>query len=187
MTFSRLGFGTRGENCAAGCALNNHYGRTPSPRRFVRIQDEGRLILRFMRRIVPFPRTLPLIAPGVEGGGRGAGGVQFTPSQKGADTLKYGPGKVSGTMGTGQNSYCPIEIRLNKTRACRLVVSPTVFFMAHDRLRQKAHLLRNEGARGDNAPAIVLAFAPHYANYGRFSFVIKAPRLDSARRGATSI
>lgn len=146
VTFSRLGFGTRGENCAAGCALNNHYGRTPSPRRFVAHSGRGEINITFHARIVPFPRTLPLIAPGLERGG--ARGEQFTSSQKGADTLKYGPGKVRGTMGTGQNSYCPIEIRLNKTRACRLVVSPTVFFTARDRLRQKAHLLRNEGARG---------------------------------------
>lgn len=121
----------------------------------LRIQDEGRLILRFMRRIVPFPRTLPLIAPGVERGG--ARGVQFTPSQKGADTLKYGPGKVSGTIGTGQNSYCPIEIRLNKTRACLLVVSPTVFFMAHDRLRQKKPISCEMRERGGTMRPLLCA------------------------------
>lgn len=109
-------------------------------------RNQGRLILRFMRRIVPF-RALPLIAPGVAGGG--AAGVLAIHSFS-KDTLKYGPGKVSGTMGTGQNSYCPIEIRLNKTRSGRLVLSPTEFFRARASasLTQKAHLLRDEGARG---------------------------------------
>lgn len=74
---------------------------------------------------------------------------------------------------TGQNSYCPIEINLNKKLGLSTSCIPDcVFHGAHGPLK-KSPSFAKWGAQEHNVSAIVCAFAPHYANYGRFSFVIK--------------
>lgn len=117
---------------------------------------------------LPFPNSPEGLA---EGEREGREGVQFTPL-KGYRHFEIRPGESQQDNETGQKSYCPIEINLNKTWGCRLVVSPTVFFMAHT-AQSKSPSPAKWGAQQHNVRTIVCAFAPHYANYGRFSFVIK--------------
>lgn len=97
--------------------------------------------------------------------------MQFTPL-KGYRHFEIWPGESQQDNETGQNSYWPIEINLNKAWGCRLVVSPTVFFMAHT-AQSKSPSTAKWGAQQYNVHTIVCVLAPHYANYGRFSFVIK--------------
>lgn len=104
----------------------------------------------------------------MEGGGEG---VQFTPL-KGYRHFEIRPGESQQDNESGQNSYYPIEINLNKTPGCRLVASPTVFFIAHA-AQSKSPSPAKWGAQHPIVSTIVCAFAPHYANYGRSSIVNK--------------
>lgn len=132
------------------------------PRRFVCIQ--GREInITFHPCIVSFAYSAFAQCPRVPGA-EGKEGVGVAIHSKGIDTLKYSLGKVSKTMRRGQNSYCPIEINLNETWGCRLVVSPTVFFMAHTG-QSKSPSPAKWGAQRPIVSTIVCAFAPHYTNY----------------------
>lgn len=93
--------------------------------------------------------------------------MQFSPL-KGCRHFEIRPGESQQDNKTGQNSYCPIEINLNKNPGLSTTCIPTAHTAA-----SKSASPSKKGTQQRIMSAFVRAFAPHYRNYGRVPFVIK--------------
>lgn len=134
--------------------------------RFVCIQD-GEINITFHATHCFFYALCPIARGPSRGREGGVAGVQFSPL-KGYRHFEIRPGESQQDNETGQNSYCPIEINLNKKPGLSAACIPTARTAA-----SKSASPSKRAAQQRIMRAFVRAFAPHYRNYGRVPFVIK--------------
>lgn len=105
------------------------------PRRFVCFQDgEINITFHALHCFFCLLCFYPIARRGAWSDGGGIVGCNSIHS-KDIDTLKYGPGESQQDNESGQNSYCPSEINLNKTRGCSCIPN-CVFHGAHSPIKK---------------------------------------------------